>query len=154
MVLKARRSRHIRLIVALALVIAIGASALPLYTALSATWPNCNWGSCGANDVSLNEVYFGDASGAHLTPCTSGSNVTAYIWGNFTNNTGTSRYAVWLIFDLWLNGSLANSSIQCDLDVIAPGSALGQIWGPMSWECGQEARIKNLIVSWVGNSAT
>ena len=146
-------NKPIRIIVALALVIAVGAAALTLNTAYSATWPNCNWG-CTAGDVSLNKVYLGDDTGTPLAPCSSGSNVTAYVWGNFTNGTGTSRYSVWLIFDLWVNGSLANSSIQCDLDAIAPGSVIGQLWGPMSWQCGQTVTIKNLIVSWIGSAST
>lgn len=146
-------TKLIRLVVALSLVVSAGAAALTLHTAYSATWPNCNW-TCSANDVTLNRVYLGAANGTALEPCTEGGTVTAYVWGNFTNGTGTNRYAVWLIFDLWINGSLANSTVQCDLDMIAPGSVLGQLWGPFSWECGQQVGIKNLIVSWVGTSDT
>ena len=146
-------TKPFRLLLVVALVISVGATALTWHTALSAEWPNCGW-KCIAGDVQLHEVWLAsDASGTRLGPCANGTSVTAYIVGNFTNGTGTDRYAVWLLFDLYINGNTTYTE-QCDLDVLPAGSQLAPIWGPFSWTCGQEVKIQNLIVNWLASSST
>ena len=161
MALAIAHSKPIRLILALVLVFLVvpvtevALTAEPA-SAQPATFPDCKWG-CTANDVSLTRVYLAYANGTELGPCTEGGNVTAYIWADFLNNTASDRYAVWMEFDLWRNGTLANSSaetLQCDIDLIPPGAVSSQIWGPMEWECGRTITIRNLIISWVGTPAT
>ncbi len=161
MALAISHSRPIRLVLAIVLVfLVVPVAELSLTTepasAAPSVWPDCNW-TANANDVNITRVYLGDASGTELEPCTRGGNVTAYLWADFVNNTNADRYAVWLEFDLWRNGTLANSTddtLQCDIDVIPPGALSAQIWGPFEWECGRTITISNLIISWLATAST
>jgi hypothetical protein len=154
MALALTHSKPVRVILAVALLVSAVMTALTPHAASAAdVFPDCNW-NCTANDVRIVRSYLGDATGAPLGPCTEGGNVTAYVWAEFNNNTASDRYAVWAIFDLWINHTLAASTVQCELDTIAPGTITAMIWGPVTWECGRTVTVQNLNLSWVGTPAT
>ena len=144
----------INLLVALSLVLSAAATSLTPHTAYSADiYPDCNW-NCTANDVTVTRTWLGYANGTELGPCTRGGNVTAYVWAEFYNNTASNRYAIWAIFDLWVNGTLEASTVQCELDTIPPGTQSAMIWGPITWVCGHQVTVQHLNLSWLGTPAT
>ena len=94
--------RTLRLIVIICLVFSIALAAGMSQWIRAATWPLCDF-NCTANDVELSGAWIGDITGAHLEPCAWGDPVEGYLWGNITNTTGTDRYAVWTLFEMYVN---------------------------------------------------
>ena len=150
----------IRLFIALALIVSVGAAVLIPDTVNSAdVFPDCNW-NCTAGNVYVTEkgAWLGNSTGGYLGNCTQGGNVTAYVWAEIYNNTNSEVTAVWTFFDLWINGVHAYTqydTLQCDIDSLAPKTATTvMLWGPITWECGRTVSIRNLVISWIGPGNT
>ena len=123
-----------------------------------AGWPGCGFG-CTANDVTLTQLYLADANGNPLPTCTPGETVTGYVWGDFYNNSGTNRYAVVLLGDVYINGQYA-STLQtgstpgvCGGDTIPAGSSSNELTS-ITWTCGQAVDLRNVTVSWDTSATT
>jgi uncharacterized repeat protein (TIGR01451 family) len=112
---------------------------------------NCDWSTfgCTANDVNIGRLWLGDAAGVELGNCTRDTTVTAYVWAEFQNNTARDTTAIWACFDFWINGLYIQSVSQCE-GTVSPGVVSKMIWGPISWECGHQVTLKNMIISWEG----
>ena len=150
----------IRLLIALALIVSVGAAVLIPDTVNSADlFPDCNWG-CTAGNVYVTEkgAWLGNATGGYLGNCTQGGNVIAYVWAEIYNNTASEVSAVWAFFDLKINGEIvytANDTLQCDMDSLGSKTATtAMLWGPITWECGRTVEILGLNISWVGPGST
>jgi len=123
-------------------------------------WPNCNW-NCTANDLQITRLWLsGDnTTGNPLPPCNTGDLVTAYIWAEIDNGTGTDRYAAWLIFDLYIGGVQSGPRVvECVADTILSGTTMLPISDQINWTCGQEVELKGPsvpgegpVISWSTN---
>jgi hypothetical protein len=115
-----------------------------------AAWPDCGF-NCSAGDVTIDAAWLGDASGSAIPACTLGDSVAGFIWIDANNGTGTNRYAPWLLYDLYINGTL-NGTITptvntCVDDVLPPGPNLYFV-DPLVWTCGDELELRNVVISW------
>lgn len=124
----------------------------------NASWPSCGF-NCEAGDVSLTQLYLADANGDPLPTCTAGTPVTGYIWGDFYNNTGTDRYAIVLLGDLYIN-NVFNSSLQtgsvagvCGGNIIPSGTTSTSLTS-LQWTCGDAVDLRNVVVSWDTSDTT
>lgn len=116
----------------------------------AAEWPDCGF-QCNAGDVTVKELWLGDARGNALHPCNPGSQVTAYLWVRFENKANAARYAVILLADLYVGGALQKSTYNeglCVLDVLPPKAVRTIPIYSLSWSCGQDVKLKRLILSW------
>ncbi len=118
-----------------------------------AGWPDCGF-VCQAGDVDMTDLYIADADGNALPTCTVGTTVSAYLWGTFANNTGTTRYAVVVLADLYVN-NVYQSSLQtngtagvCGGDIVLSGPPTSQRLTPLSWTCGDAVDLQNIVISW------
>jgi len=122
-----------------------------LSSAAGSDWPDCNF-HCRAKDVTITDLWLGDAQGNLLSACAQNSSVDAYIWARFKNNANSPRYAVILLCDIYVDGALQESHYDdgglCVLDTIPAGSENSLSLYGFSFSCGQEVRIENLVISW------
>jgi hypothetical protein len=118
--------------------------------ASAANWPDCGF-QCKAGDVAVKDLWLGDVTGNAIPFCSQGSRTTAYLWARFENNANANRYAVILLADIYVNGSLQKSFYDqgiCVLDVI-PSKAVSFVpLYSLSLNCGQNVSIRRLVLSW------
>ena len=106
--------------------------------AMAQTWPNCGWYQnctfgCTANDVRITNAWLGYCNnGTPIEPCTAGTPVQACIWANYES--GPSRYQIYTLFDLYIDGVYQYSDCKCN-DTNPLGGVM--IYGPLQWICGQ-----------------
>jgi len=120
----------------------------------AANWPDCGF-QCSAGDVTLQNAYLGDASGNPLKSCSIGSPVTAYLWITIYNNAGSTRNAVILLADVYVNNDLAYTTYPnglCVLNTIQPKATSKYPIYSFSWTCGQKVQIKRMVLSWETSS--
>ena len=122
----------------LSAVFSVGGLAVP------ADWPNCDF-HCTAKDILLTEAYLVLPGG----DCTPGSLVTAEIWGAFKAK--NTRYALWLLADVYQDGAWSDRIEQCLLDSIPKGETEA-VLGLVGWECGTQLELRNVIVSWTSKN--
>ncbi len=77
--------------------------------AASDGWPDCTF-ACRTDEVTVQDVWLGDASGNQLISCTSGAPVTAYIWATFRNDADSNRRGIILLTDVYVNNNLIYST--------------------------------------------
>lgn len=122
-----------------------------LSSAAGSDWPDCNF-HCRAKDVTITDLWLGDAQGNLLSACAKNISADAYIWARFKNNANSPRYAVILLCDIYVDGTLQESHYDdgglCVLDTIPAGSENSLSLYGFSFSCGQEVRIENLVISW------
>jgi len=114
-------------------------------------WPDCNF-RCRAGDVTVQEIWVGDAQGNTLSTCAKGEERRAYIWVTFRNNANSPRYAVILLADFYIDGvlqkSLYDEGGSCVLDAIpAEDESRASVYS-FSWNCAEEIKIKDIVLSW------
>lgn len=139
-----RPTRFGRSVIILAVILA----SLTLWTLAAngqASWPNCSF-NCTAKDVIFTRAYVDVPPGV----CEPGRTVTAPIQGVFDAN--ATRYAVWMIADVFADGAFIDHVEQCLLDTITPGTTEATI-GVLSWPCGSRLTLQNMIVSWSAKQA-
>ncbi|MDI9616244.1 MAG: PKD domain-containing protein [Methanothrix sp.] len=125
--------------------------AIMLISATAAEWPGCKF-QCTAKDVVVERAYLGDASGNPLQPCSQGAASSAYIWITITNRASAPRYNLVLLADLVINGDLERIE-RCVLDVLEGKSTRSFPIYKIEWNCGEELRIKDVILSWETSGA-
>ena len=110
------------------------------------TWPNCAF-NCTAKDVVLTRVY------ADIPPgiCEPGTAIATTLWGVFDAN--ATRYAVWLLADVYLDGAFVGRIEQCVVDTIFPGISEVAL-ATISFQCGSSLELRNVIVSWSPTAAS
>ncbi|MGB9911261.1 MAG: SdrD B-like domain-containing protein [Microgenomates group bacterium] len=113
---------------------------------------DCSY-QCSANDVTIKSVELTkDILGTPLS-CNPGEVTTAYIKITYDNHS-TTRYAVYLIGDIYEGGVYKQSinwSSTC-LDFINTGLGSKIISTGYTWSCGTSLAIKNIKVSWDTNT--
>lgn len=123
-------------------------------TIVAADWPDCKF-QCKAGDVRVVDLWLGDAEGNALLSCDQNSKATAYLWVRIQNNANDPRYALILLADVYLNGELLKSFYDqgiCLRDSIAPKAISSVPLFSFPWSCGEELRIKRLVLSWETSS--
>jgi PKD repeat protein len=124
--------------VVLVLVLTWGAG---LATSGADTYPNCSWG-CTANDVTAVRIRV-DAPDA----CSTGQTITAGVYVTFNNGTKTTRYAVRLLADLYVDGHRARSFDECVADTMSSGTSDIRLT-TISFPCGAAIEFRNIVLSW------
>lgn len=118
--------------------------------AASDSWPDCGF-VCQAGDVSVQDLWIGDARGNRLTSCTGGTPVTAYIWAKFQNSASSKRRGVILLTDIYVNSNLMYSTYPqgiCVLNSISGKSTASVPIYSFSFSCGDDVKLSRLILSW------
>ena len=103
---------------------------------------------CQANDVTLTGVFIADSLGNPVSACSIGSHVTALLWGNFSNNTGTNRYAVRTNTQVWINGMCDTELNSCSFDLLPAGSTAQALVGTFDYICGQTIELRRTWIAW------
>jgi len=118
-------------------------------------WPDCGW-SCNAGDIVINKIWLGDCTThEELGFCTPHEPVNTCVWVDFYNGANKSRYVINLLADQYINGDLVSPKIdKCAIDSIAGKTTTSVNLESITWTCGQEVELKNIIVAWKTNSAT
>jgi len=141
-------------------------SLLLMGSSVGQTEPPYCW-NCNANDVSISDVWLGDASGNPLAPCEEGT-VHAYIWARFENNQNSQRNGIVLyakitadgntIYDSFPNGEcLLNNPYgpscpdprSCLAGSSETGSQFDKMLKDFTYTCGQEVLIKDIYIGWI-----
>ncbi len=122
----------------------------------SGTWPECGGWNCTANDVTVPRFWIGDASGAPLSiQCTPGSPVTAYLWAQVDNGTGTYRYGISFWGHYMIGDTGPYSLDECIIprpDGIAGGTSEDINLGSITWTCGDVMMVTDARINWGVNS--
>jgi len=105
-------------------------------------YPNCNF-RCPANDVTITDAY---AEVADST-CYFGQLVSTSIYVTFFNRANSSRYGVYFIADLYVDGAFVQHFDDCILDVVAPGTTTVLLISSVI-SCSENVEFRNVIVSW------
>lgn len=124
--------------------------ALIMPPVISANWPECKF-QCQAKDVTVARIWIGDAQGKDLQSAERGQEQSGYLWAAIDNNANSPRYAVILLADLYLNGTLAESFYDsgiCVLDEINAKSIVNYPLISLNWKSGEEIRLKRFVLSW------
>ena len=121
-------------------------------------WPCASWG-CTANDMIVTAARLGKCTSPYqpLDPCNPGETVNACIWITIDNHTGAPRYAPVLLYDLHLDGVPipSGSVLECVDDTIPSSPAeVDYNIEPLSWVCGSEVDLVNLVLSWNTSATT
>jgi len=114
---------------------------------LAGTWPKCAW-TCGAQDVRVTDAWI-DYEGDPCGHCEPGEEVTASLYVTIMNNTGTARYDVWYTGDVVVGGNPPVFQEACATDKLTAGASVDLYVGDITWECGEQIKLENLVVSWV-----
>jgi hypothetical protein len=80
-----------------------------------------------------------------------GEKQSCYLWATFRNNANTPRYAVILLADLYLGGTLSRSFYNdglCVLDKIDAKSTVDYPLYSMVWTGGEGVLLKRPVLSW------
>ena len=109
--------------------------------ATAQTYPNCDW-KCTSNDVVVTEIVM---SGPDL--CSSGDPVSGQLLLTLYNRTGTDRYAVRVLADLYVDGLYETSFDDCVAESVPPGTTT-LVLAVVDWTCGESLEFRDLIVSW------
>lgn len=115
-------------------------------TALAADWPTCGF-NCTAGDISVVKAWLGDAAGAEIGSCVSGTKVDSYVWVTINNNANSARKAVRLLYDLYEQNVLLGSVDTCTADSIAGKTNADYRLDLINWDCGSTVELKNLVLS-------
>jgi cysteine-rich repeat protein len=112
------------------------------------TTPNCNW-NCPSNVVTVNKAWLADENMQEIGSCSSGENVSAYIWANIYNNTNTNRGAIKIFYDLYIDGNNMGSTQICLDEELSQKTAKDYIINsvPIIWPCGNSIELKNFNIS-------
>lgn len=124
--------------------------ALIMPPVISANWPECKF-QCQAKDVTVSRVWIGDAQGNDLQSAERGQEQSCYLWATIDNNANSPRYAVILLADLYLNGTLTESFYDsgiCVLDEIKAKSIVNYPLISLNWKGGEEIRLRRFVLSW------
>jgi len=109
--------------------------------ATAQTYPNCDW-KCTSNDVVVTEIVM---SGPDL--CSLGDPVSGQLLLTLYNRTGTDRYAVRVLADLYVDGLYETSFDDCVAESVPPGTTT-LVLAVVDWTCGESLEFRDLIVSW------
>ncbi len=114
-----------------------------------AEWPMCKF-QCEAKEVTVSRLWLGDYNG-DIFSSQAGEEQSCYLWAEFDNNANSPRYAVILLADLLVNGSVISSFYDeglCVLDSIEPKSTQSYRLCPLTWSGGEDVMLKRLVLSW------
>lgn len=103
---------------------------------------------CQANDVTLLGVFVADSAGGPVPACTMGDTVEVLLWGRFSNNTGTNRYAIRSRVEVWISGNFFVELNSCSFDVLAPGMTDVALVGTFDYVCGSQIQLFNTWIAW------
>jgi hypothetical protein len=116
----------------------------------SADWPECKF-QCQAKDVTVSRIWIGDSQGNDLQSAEHGQEQPCYLWATIDNNANALRYAVIILADLYINGTLTESFYDrgiCVLDEIRAKSSTNYPLIGLTWRSGEEIRLKRFVLSW------
>ena len=145
--MKARRYTRCLVAVLLALGVlvgwAIGAWSVP------ATYPNCNW-TCNANDVQVTDAWLELTNDECWCDPNDPIPPKAELWVRLWNHTGTDRYDIAFVGDLYINNVFIATLDSCTSPLLA-GATADLYLGEFDYVCGQPASLQGVVVSWVAS---
>jgi hypothetical protein len=103
---------------------------------------------CQANDVRMLGVFVANATGGPVPTCVTSDPVQFYLWGLFSNNTNSNRYAVRTVSELFINNNFELEINQCSFDQLAPGETQVILLNELTYTCGDQMELKNTWVGW------
>jgi PKD repeat protein len=120
-------------------------------SALGAVSPfplDCDY-QCSAEDVEVTGAQISDQNGNDLPCryCEPGNHASAYLALTVYNQAATSRYNIYMIYTLSLNGVDQSRTFSC-LAASIGGRQTIEVEIPISWTCGQSVDLKNIILTW------
>lgn len=121
-------------------------------------WPDCKF-QCDAKDTTITKLELVGSDGGPITSCNLGDPVSAKIMGTFDNSSGSNRYSVVLLGDIYEGSNLVQHlntggvDGQCVTNTLVPGITTTEIFS-YSWTCGQPVTIKNIVLSWDTGAST
>ncbi|WP_186757002.1 beta strand repeat-containing protein, partial [Echinicola salinicaeni] len=135
----------------------IGLLSITNVQAQNADLRDCNYG-CTSNNYTIAGVFLSDANGVPITDanktCTAGQPINdVYVSIGILSNQNTSNYFGRLYADLNIGGS----SIYLDVPLGTMPSSKNTvtnkvIYGPISWECGEELTLELPLIVWKTNN--
>ncbi|MFD2518851.1 SprB repeat-containing protein, partial [Salinimicrobium flavum] len=109
--------------------------------------------NCPSNNFTLDDVYLTlvdvDGNVIDEKSCTSGVEQTAFVYLNYTSNANSPIYQTRVFGDLVIEGE--SQALNVYIGEVKPanqGSQTSQIHGPITWICGTELRLENILVVW------
>ncbi len=104
---------------------------------------------CKAYDVTVNASYLANATGGAINNCNEGQINPIYLYANFFNRTNTSRYAVRVMVEVFINNDYVETINSCAFEEILPGNINQlQLFGPFNYQCGDVIQLRNLWIAW------
>ena len=131
--------------------------AIILQPAVSQSWPQCSFQCPVTPDITITRLWLGDSGGNDLPPCAAGNRQTAYLWASFYNGASQTRYAIILLADVVINGTVQQSFYSqglCSVGSIAKRSTTSTPISSFAWNCGDEVKLTRMVLSWETSSAT
>ncbi|HPT19262.1 MAG TPA: PKD domain-containing protein [Methanothrix sp.] len=124
---------------------------LAIPSALGAVSPfpmDCDY-QCSAEDVEVTGAQISDQNGNDLQCrfCEPGNPASAYLALTVYNKAAASRYNIYMIYTLSLNGADQPRTFSCITPSIGGGQTI-KVEIPLSWTCGQSVDLKNIILTW------
>ena len=108
---------------------------------------------CQANDVEVTGAFVADANSDPLQACSPGEMVSAFLWANFQNGTGTDRFAVRAYAEVELDGVFTGQTFNnCAFDLIPANSTTARRLIPVNFTCGENINLVNVWVAWDTNT--
>lgn len=134
-------------------------------TITSSMSPECIVGSCGAQDVTIGNVYVGDNLGASIATCNINDTTPTqvFLWASIT---ASSKYNLYVQYNLKVNGTYvnidgspvtsfsANGKPSLKHSISIPGQIADQNYKfiPINYICGQVIELKDVYFTWTANS--
>lgn len=123
--------------------------------AASDSWPDCTF-ACRTDEVTVQDVWLGDANGNRLSSCTPESPMTAYIWATIRNDADGSRRGLILLTDIYVNNNLVYSTYPqgiCLFDLMPKETTSSIPLYSFSFNCDDEVKLSRSILSWETTSS-
>ena len=113
--------------------------------------------TCKSNNYTLNDVFLSltNVNGVPISNTSCEIGVTppkqVYVLLNYTSNSSSDIYNVRLTADLVINETPL--FINAWLGTVNPGFGQRQLYGPFTWNCGDEITLSSPLVNWTTNNS-
>jgi len=110
--------------------------------------------NCASNNYTLVDVFLSltDVNGVPLnnTTCTIGTPQDLYVMLDYTSNSASAVHHARMFADLNIEGQ-GTVQLNVDFRTVQPGAGQIALYGPFTWECGQEITLSRILIVWRTN---